>query len=381
MATQASYPLYNPQSTRPQETVSSETLRDQLKSFFKLHNPRRSDISEFLEFASIHGVLALNSVLKARYGHTLTSAYSFPDIDQQMFHQLLNFHRNQFLDDNKLRQFCRQELKKLKRIGLRDLNEEYEKNYMKSLSAFSSSNVSNWKKNWSSILQVHHRDFIRYELKRFFVVVKRENARFTFNTPFQGLVDLAFKKSRDDLNSRLRNKYGFCLDDVYKIPGTTREERIVNLRTRLVKFYQKYDPSKVEEDPSTIKNEPLPGAIKHRSETFDYQTADFQFVQDFGHFGRFGSCTIEEEAQYGIVAWEELNDSLRDRYGVQLEEEWAAKLRKRLINFYEQQGQTKEPHQIDRLVNYTYEHGLQALNKNLTLKYGACVRISDLEKY
>lgn len=349
MATYMPFTLYNPAVARENnELVSAAELKKQIVEFFKFYKPKNNvdeKIDQLLDLARDKGVLALKRNIKRRYKVSLDEADSSEVAWSRVYRKLAEFYAfyGQTKDINKIYGFARAN-------GVFALDAKLKKLYGESLSEFMRRGLAKWKQNWRSFLHRHHSDYVSYELTRFYKFIDTRPKKFKEANPMDQLVQWACQHSRLEVNEKLLEKYNFCLDDVKMVKGTTNQERKTNLRFQLVEFYQKHDPAKL-------------GMISHQSSE-DKMTPEMK--------------ALDEEVEWGYIHYELLNQRLKNKYGEGLLDDFSSELRNRLLVFYEKMGVKKTTESIKKIIDFAKKKGLQAMNENLTLRYGEGISIEGI---
>ena len=200
--------------------------------------------------------------------------------------------------------------------------------------------VTNWKKTWNSTITAFSRENYMYQLRRFYACLGKLTSEVKTEDELKTLVDWAMAHTREDVNEKLLLKYKISLDDVRMTKGLTNQERINHLAGELTAFYQMYDQQRLKKPEE-----------------------------------------IRELARNGLIYYEDMNESLKNRYAANLLDSGKEKLAMLLQKFYYRHNATKTPEQLERLTKYGIDYGTDALNKKLTAQYGECLDDLELDEF
>ncbi|GBG27860.1 Hypothetical Protein FCC1311_040832 [Hondaea fermentalgiana] len=165
------------------------------------------------------------------------------------------------------------------------------------------------------------RAILRSRIEMFYI--KHDVAKLDSPTDIDAITDWALHNGVDVLSEKLARKFGEGVEDVFES----------DVLVQLEAFYEKYDPSKSEEDVRTV----LTWGIVH-----GFTTLNQKMISKYGE--GLGSM---------------------DRAKVR------AEIERKLISFYEANAPEKlDPDNLEFVVDFTLKHGIHDMNRRLQQKYG-----------
>mmetsp|Transcript_2436 Transcript_2436/g.7512 ORF Transcript_2436/g.7512 Transcript_2436/m.7512 type:complete len:379 (-) Transcript_2436:45-1181(-) len=310
-----------------------ENLRQRLINFYRVVDPAKlqdeTKVNELVRWARVYTEKALSGLIQRKYGLNIDDV----DASESGWHQLrLDLQRFYLKHDrtkpaehiDKIFKWTRQE-------GLARLNERLVDKYgvpLHSVKQVGGGGLSKFKQRYKHILIHQNLGNLSDEVRAFF-------SKFDENRPIADIdqiVQRGMESGRDAVNRILFDMYGHTLADVKLAEGATSEERAFNLRQRLRDFYKVHGDGTITEE------------------------------------------KIQAMCEWGAVHYEDLNDRLRMKYGSDLDSSRVNpnELRIQLFAFFSNANLKKKggKGELDMLVNFAQENGIEALNERLVRDYG-----------
>ncbi|GBG33436.1 Hypothetical Protein FCC1311_096592 [Hondaea fermentalgiana] len=308
-----------------------ESLRDKLVDFYSVYAPHKLEdetkVNELLRWTRKYGEEALNRFIREKYGVELDSVDATDAGWAQIFADIREFYA--IHDKGKTPEEIAKIFRWTRKEGVFALNAKLVDKYGVPLSSIKK--AGGWKARWKHILTNNITNNLSDEIRSFF-------GKFDPETPhaeIQRYVLMGVQQGREAIDAVLQRKFGHGLADVRMVEGATSEERAFNLRTRLVRFFEKHDPSRLIDE------------------------------------------KISSMVEWGMHNYEALNEQLRLDFGYDLDSQEIdpARLRVELFRFFGIHDPTNKKQRrkgiMDELIEYAAEHGRAALNKRLLADYGA----------
>jgi len=329
------------------EEVEESDVLVQLEVFYAKHDKSKTQeqVRTVLTWGIVHGFTVLNRKLIDKYGEGLGSTDRkklTKDLEEKLT-AFYNINDKSKLALDNLEFIVQYALKN----GLNSLNTRLQAKYMCNLntiarakpplpSSSSSARKSLGEKLRSSFrggrtssvnstqeealaavrADEEYREYLRKLIEIFYA---KHDPNRLLEEGVSAVVDFAVKAGEEALNVKLKKKYG---EDLLSM-----DDRFQAIRERLVAFYTKYEPAKLEND-------------------------------------RDIDTVVGWALVHGV---DKLNESLRKKYDEDID---ASALKKRLLLFYQAQGESKSEKDLDRLARFVFENSIEELNKKLKKKYG-----------
>eukprot|EP00512_Aurantiochytrium_limacinum_P001835 CAMPEP_0171487028 /NCGR_PEP_ID=MMETSP0958-20121227/1411_1 /TAXON_ID=87120 /ORGANISM="Aurantiochytrium limacinum, Strain ATCCMYA-1381" /LENGTH=616 /DNA_ID=CAMNT_0012019959 /DNA_START=47 /DNA_END=1897 /DNA_ORIENTATION=+ len=335
------------------EDVMESDVLVQLEAFYEKHDPAKSeeDIRTVLTWGIVHGFTTLNQKMVTKYGEGL-GAMDRAKVREEIERKLKTFYdanAPEKLDPENLEWVVDFTLKH----GIHDINRRLQQKYGVNMNTIvrrsttfsrpgstrnsktlrqslrnsiralarlsgSSETVSREEAEAQVEADIAYQDYLRKLVEVFYA---RHDPNRLLEEGVTPVLEFAIVEGEIALNDTLRATYGEDLTDV--------DQEFQDVREQLVRFYSRFDPSKLEPE-----NE-------HQLDTVT------------------GWAMVN-----GI---DRLNETLRRKYDDDLE---ASGLKARLRLFYGAVGATKSEEDIQQIVDWCYENSVEHLNKKLKKRYG-----------
>eukprot|EP00924_Labyrinthula_sp_SR-Ha-C_P016679 snap_masked-scaffold_6-processed-gene-11.28-mRNA-1 protein AED:1.00 eAED:1.00 QI:0/0/0/0/1/1/2/0/347 len=334
-------PLYNPKIVKEQTYVAEKVIKQKLEAFYSVYNPSKLEYPDvvqiYLDFAKAHGVYALMERIKNKYSCSLDSVDNSP-AGWKRIYKLIKLYcektKKKYTEEEVLLLY-----NYIKANGLLKFDEMLESENHESFTKVSRGNLDHWKNKWKETLQNHHEKEMKYKIERFMAFLKyiggaEAEVSKVLKSKERDCVNL-YRKKIYHVNETLLEKYGLCLNDVNMLKGNSHEERIVNLKMKLIEFFQHHDQARIDfgDDPSL----------------------ELDLMQD---------CEI------AIVKYEEFNDELKHTYGSKLEVEKENQVKKKLREYMNGNGDALSEHDVDKLLEFARKKGFHRMNESLVTNFG-----------
>jgi len=319
-------------------------LQKKLVNFYKVVDPSKLEeetkVNELVLWARRYSEAALVSLMQRKYGLQITEVDSSEQGWQEIRDRLTAFYQRHDklkndTDVEKIFLFTR-------KAGLAKLNERLVEKYGVPLHSVApksakTSGFGKFKEKYKHVLQAESQANIKDEVIAFY----NKHDPNKHAEDMQRVVTYAAQNGRKAVNKILMEKYGSCLDDVTMVEGNSAKERKHNLRKQLEEFYAKYD----------TENQMTPEKL-------------------------------ERMCEWGVTHYEELNQQLRLKYGYDLDSKVVdpVQLREKLFLYFSDKVQAKtQKGEMEALIQFAEDKGLEALNQKLLLSYGAALEDDDDE--
>lgn len=315
-----------------------QALKERLVNFYKVYDPSKLEdetkVNELVLWARRHSERALVQLIRRKYGVDLGAVDASEDGWMQLRRDITKYYSKHDksktdLDVEKIFNWTRQK-------GLAMLNDRLVGKYGVPLGSVKAAGKggSKWKNRWKHVIANEELGNLSDELRAFYAQFDESQSQ----ADIERFVLWGLQNGRDEVNQKLHDRYGKTLDDVKLAEGATADERIFNLRTRLQKFYETHDAAKANDK------------------------------------------VIQAMAEWGVVAYDALQQQLMLTYGYDLDTKRVVpeQLKVQLFEFFSQHDPTNKTRgELEELVRFAEDRGMEALNQKLLYKYGEALPLDE----